>query len=286
MCRWKKSTLNDADRLVNNNIRTCRGVNCDFVIKTIHALTLLWVAHAVNLSEHHVNQTKSGLSGHKMQTEILTALKGFFQHLPIWPNLNDCNINISILKLMKNTSFRFKSAQDHFRDCLLVIYYVRGECCACFVHKFDSPNRHRVCVLDWPACSPDLSPIESVWRIMKRRIRQRWPRPVEQLKSCIHQEKAKIPLCGLQTMQQLIQYMPTIEPSSKSLVLLWIQILHLIYIFKTSLGLLFMTWGTFLQFRKYCPCMMQKKASPCFCYFTIGLLQCSFVWMCKFKYAS
>ena len=30
--------------------------------------------------------------------------------------------------------------------------------------------RHRVCVLDWPTCNPDLSPIENVCCIMKRRI--------------------------------------------------------------------------------------------------------------------
>ena len=59
-------------------------------------------------------------------------------------------------------------------------------------------HSHWVWVLDWPACSPDPYPIGNLWRIMKRRIRQRRPRTVQQLKSCIHQEWAKIPLAKLQ----------------------------------------------------------------------------------------
>lgn len=40
-------------------------------------------------------------------------------------------------------------------------------------------HRHRVNVLDWPACSPDLSRIKNGWCVMRRRIRQQLPWTVE-----------------------------------------------------------------------------------------------------------
>ncbi len=66
-------------------------------------------------------------------------------------------------------------------------------------------HSRRVRVLHWPAYSPDLSPIENIWHIIKRKIHQRCPRTLQQLETYIRQEWDQIPTPKL---QKLITSMP------------------------------------------------------------------------------
>ena len=49
-------------------------------------------------------------------------------------------------------------------------------------------------ILDWPLNSPDLNPIEALWKMMKERIAQRRnkPRMEEQMQQAIREEWDKI----------------------------------------------------------------------------------------------
>ena len=43
-------------------------------------------------------------------------------------------------------------------------------------------------VIDWPPNSPDLSPIENLWAVLKQRIQTRAPKALNELKRSIEEE--------------------------------------------------------------------------------------------------
>ena len=53
-------------------------------------------------------------------------------------------------------------------------------------------DAHAITVLDWPANSPDLNPIENVWGIIKRKMRDTRPKNKEELTASINEIWASI----------------------------------------------------------------------------------------------
>ncbi len=66
-------------------------------------------------------------------------------------------------------------------------------------------NDHGVTVLDWPATSPDLNPIENLWGIVKRKMRDTRPNNADDLKATVKETWASIPP---QQCHKLITSMP------------------------------------------------------------------------------
>ncbi len=66
-------------------------------------------------------------------------------------------------------------------------------------------NGHGVGVLDWPANSPDLKPIENLSGIIKRKIRNKRPKNADELKATVKETWASIPP---QQCHKLITSMP------------------------------------------------------------------------------
>ncbi|KAI2657595.1 Transposable element Tc1 transposase [Labeo rohita] len=66
-------------------------------------------------------------------------------------------------------------------------------------------NEHGVGVLDWPENSPDLNPIDNLWGIVKRKMRNKRPNNADDLKATVKETWASIPP---QQCHRLITSMP------------------------------------------------------------------------------
>ncbi len=79
----------------------------------------------------------------------------------------------------------------------------------------------RVLVLNWPSCSPDISPVENIWQIITWEIRQRRQRTLQQLETYIRQEWDQIPKPKL---QKFLTWIPRcLQTETQRRVLLWIK---------------------------------------------------------------
>jgi transposase len=59
---------------------------------------------------------------------------------------------------------------------------------------------HDMWIMEWLANSPDLNPIENIWRVLKMRLAKRWPKTADEVEQFLIEEWEKL------TMDEIRKY--------------------------------------------------------------------------------
>ncbi len=154
-------------------------------------------------------------SGLKRTRTTQVVISAPFRSLHLWWYGVACACGMGSLHIWKgtiNAERYIQVLEQHMLPSRRRLF--QGRPCI-FQHDNDRPHtasittswlrRRRIRGLKWPACSPDLSPIENIWCIIKRKMRQGRHKTVEQPEACIRQEWDNIPIPKL---EQLVSSVP------------------------------------------------------------------------------
>ncbi len=127
----------------------------------------------------------------------------------IWGAMSSAGVGPLCLVFFKPMSLHPFTNTFWSTSCFLLLFYSIFRQDLAPVHTAKSTkswlNDHGVGVLDWPANSPDLNPIENLWGIVKRKMRNKRPKNTDELKATVKETWASIPP---QQCHKLITSMP------------------------------------------------------------------------------
>ncbi len=152
-------------------------------------------------------------SGEAQNPCCLKSSVKFPQSVMIWAAMSSAGVGpLCFLKSTVNAAiyqeilehFMLPSADNHYGDADFIF---QQDLAPAHTAKGTKSwfNDHGVTVLDWPANSPDLNPIENLWGIVKRKMRDTRPNNADDLKAAIKETWASIPP---QQCHKLITSMP------------------------------------------------------------------------------